>query len=166
MNNLIDEQNLLEYSDASILAEIWKTVRRYEVIRTLDIGSFSISAQKGFVLLTGHVSKKYHRNLIEEIARSIPGVSAIHNNLVVDSDLIIQVAQALSKDERTRSFILPVSCSQGWINLGGVVPKHELQIAAEEIAAQVPSIVPAKDENAKILDFWMPKLIVRRHVVS
>jgi osmotically-inducible protein OsmY len=127
-------------SDGSILAEIWEAVRRYETIRALDMDSFSISVQEGHVLLTGHVSKKYHHDLIEEIAYSMPGVSAVQNKLVVDSDLIIQVAQALSKDERTRSFILPVSCSHVWIRLGGVVPRRGLQIAAEEIAAQVSSV--------------------------
>ena len=133
-------QNSLLYSDDSILAEVWEAVRRYEVIRASDMGSFSISVQEGHVLLTGHVSKKYHRDLIEEIACSMPGVSAVQNKLVVDSDLTIQVAQALSKDERTRHFILPVGCAHGWVRLGGEVPRRELQIAAEEIAAQVPSV--------------------------
>ena len=140
MTNLIINQNSLEYSDDSILAEIWEAVRRYEVIRTLDIGSFSIFVKEGLVLLTGHVSKKYHRDLIEEVACSIPGVYAVQNKLVVDSDLTIQVAQALSKDERTRHFILPVGCAHGWVRLGGVVPRRELQVAAEEITAQVPSV--------------------------
>jgi BON domain len=140
MNNWIDEQNLLEYSDADILAEIWETVRRYEVIRALDMGSFSISVQEGHVLLTGHVSKKYHHDFIEEIAYSIPGVNTVQNKLVVDSDLTIQVAQALAKDERTRHFVLPVGCAHGWIRLGGVVPSHEAQFAAEEIAAQGPFV--------------------------
>ena len=134
------QQNSLVYSDANILAEIWKAVRHYETIRALDMDNFSISVENGFVLLTGHVSKKYHRDLIEEIACTIPGVHAVHNKLVVDSDLIIQVAQALSKDERTHSLILPVGCSHGWVRLGGEVPGRDLKIAAEEIAAQVPSV--------------------------
>ncbi len=140
MTNLITQQNSREYSDDSILAEIWEAVRRYEVIRTLDIGSFSISVQEGFVLLTGYVSRKYHRDLIEEIACSMPGVNSVCNNLVVDLDLTLQVAQAMSKDERIRHFILPVGCSHGWVRLGGEVPSHELQMVAEEIAAQVPSV--------------------------
>lgn len=133
-------QNLTFYYDDGILAEIWEAVRHYEVIRALDAGNFSISVKNGSVLLNGHVSRKYHRNLIEEIACSTPGVSAVQNELVVDSDLTIQVVKALSKDERTRSLILPVSCSHGWVLLGGTVPEHELQTVAEEIAAQVPSV--------------------------
>ena len=134
------DQDLPVYSDDSIQSEIWKKVCQYGEIRALDMDSFSVSVKKGFVLLTGHVSKKYHRDLIAEIAFSMPGVHAVHNNLVVDSDLIIQVAQALSKDERTRSLILPVGCSHGWIRLGGEVPTHELQLVAEDIAGQVPSV--------------------------
>lgn len=133
-------QNSSVYSDDSIQTEIWEAVCRHESIRTFDSGSFSITVKEGFVLLTGHVSRKYHRGLIEEVACSIPGVNAVHNKLVVDSDLIIQVAQALSRDERTRPFVFPVGCSHGWVRVGGVAPRRELQIAAEEIAAQVPSV--------------------------
>jgi len=130
----------LLYSDASILAEIWKAVRQDEVIRAVDMDSSAISVKEGFVLLAGHVSRKYHRELIEEIACSMPGVNAVHNKLVVDSSLTIQVAERLSKDERTRRFIFPVGSAHGWVRLGGVVPRRELQMAAEQIAAQVPFV--------------------------
>jgi osmotically-inducible protein OsmY len=133
-------QNLLYYSDDSIQAEIGSAIRRHDGIRILDGDSFSISVQEGFVLLTGHLSRKFHRDLIEEIACSTPGVNSVHNKLVVDSDLTIQVAERLSRDERTRHFIFPVGCAHGWIRLGGVVPKRKLQMAAEEIAAQVPFV--------------------------
>ena len=131
--------NLLLYSDISILADIRKAVRQQAGILALDIDSFSISVKDGFVLLTGHLSRS-HRNLIEHIACSIPGVNGVHNNLVADSNLTIQVAERLSRDERTRRFIFPVGCAYGWVRLGGVVPRRELQMAAEEIAAQVPFV--------------------------
>jgi len=134
------QQNSLVYSDANILAEIWKAVRHYETIRALDMDNFSISVENGLVLLTGHVSKKYHRELIEEIAYSMPGVKTVHSKLVIDSDLIHQVVERLSKDERTRPLILPVGCSHGWVRLGGEVPGRDLQKVAEEIAAQEPFV--------------------------
>ncbi|HSL44501.1 MAG TPA: BON domain-containing protein [Anaerolineales bacterium] len=134
------KQNLILYSDARIPAEIWKAARQHDGIRALDIDSFSVSVQDSFVLLTGHLSRKSHRDLIEEIACSTPGVNAVHNNLVVDSDLTIQVAERLSMDERTRRFIFPVGSAHGWVRLGGVVPRRELQMAAEQIAAQVPFV--------------------------
>jgi osmotically-inducible protein OsmY len=140
MISLQTKQNRLSYSDAGIQAEIWKAVRQDDGIRAVDMGSFSVSVKEGFVLLAGHVSKTYHRELIEEAACSIPGLNAVHNNLIVDSNLTIQVAERLSRDERTRLFIFPVGSAHGWVRLGGVVPRRELQRVAEEIAAQEPSV--------------------------
>jgi osmotically-inducible protein OsmY len=140
MITLQTKQHWLFNSDASILAEIWKVARQHDGIRALDIGSFSVSVREGLVFLTGHLSKKHHRELMEEIACSTPGVNEVRNNLVVDSELTIQVAERLSKDERTCCFIFPVGSAHGWVRLGGVVPRRELQMAAEEIAAQVPSV--------------------------
>jgi osmotically-inducible protein OsmY len=140
MITLQAKQKFLFYSDANILAEIWKAVRQDDGILALDIDSFSVSVKDGFVSLTGHLCQAYHRKIIERIACSMPGVNGVQNNLVVDSDLTIQVAERLCKDERTRRFIFPVGCAHGWVRLGGVVPRRELQIATEEIAAQVPSV--------------------------
>jgi osmotically-inducible protein OsmY len=140
MISLRTRQNTLFYSDAGIQAEIWKAARQHDGIHALDIDSLSVSVKDGFVLLTGHLSRKYHRDLMEEIACSTPGVNGVQNNLVLDSDLTIQVAEGLSMDERTRRFIFPVGTAHGWVRLGGVVPRRELQMAAEKIAAQVPSV--------------------------
>jgi osmotically-inducible protein OsmY len=140
MISLQTRQNWLLYSDADILTKIWKAVRQDDQIRALDMGSFSVSMNGGLVLLTGHLSKKYHRERIEAIACSVPGVHAVQNNLVADSELTIQVVERLSKDERTHQFIFPVGSAHGWVRLGGVVPRRALQRAAEEIAAEVPSV--------------------------
>ncbi len=140
MITLNTEQNLLLYSDASILAEIWKSARQDDGIRALDIDSFAVSVKERCVLLSGHVSKTYHRELIEEFACSLPGVRAVQNDLVPDSDLAIQVAASLTRDERTHHFIFPVGSAHGWVRVGGVVSRRELQMAVEEIAAQVPFV--------------------------
>jgi sporulation protein YlmC with PRC-barrel domain len=74
------------------------------------------------------------------MVRSTPGVNAVQNNLVVDSELDIQVAQALTRDMRTRPLILPVGSYHGWVRLGGTVPSRELRSAAEAVATQVPAV--------------------------
>lgn len=151
------EPNAVVHPDNSILAEIWDAIWKHESIRSLDIDSVSILVKDGIVFLTGHLCRASNRKLIEDIAHSMPGVLAVDNRLVVDNDLIIQVAQVLSRDERTRPFVLPVGCSHGWIHLGGEVPTCELQIAAEEIAGQTPfvrgvlSLPRVIGENAEIV---------------
>jgi osmotically-inducible protein OsmY len=134
------KQNLIIDSDDNSLAEIWNRVARHGELRAIDADSFSVSVQDGVVWLTGHVTTQDHRKFIEAIACSVPSVNTVHNKLVVDSDLTIHVAEKLSKAERTRHFIFPVGCAHGWVRIGGVVPRRELQLAVEEIAAQVPFV--------------------------
>lgn len=140
MVTMESELDTVVYSDDNIQAEIWDAIWKRESIRYMDMDSFSVLVKDGIVFLTGHLSKAPNRKLIEDIAHTMPGVIAVDNRLVVDHDLTIQVAQALCTDERTRSFVLPVNCSHGWVHLGGKVPTHELQILAEEIAGQPPFV--------------------------
>jgi len=130
----------MERSDDSILGDIWQALWKEEIIQSIDIHDFSVDVENGEACLSGHVSGDSNQQQIEEIARSVPGVIAVHNHIVADHDLIIQVAQALGKDERTGPFRLPVRCYHGWVEITGVVPSHTLQCAAEEIAASVPAV--------------------------
>lgn len=131
--------NYLQTND-SILAEIEDSLWKDDALRTLDMNSLSIEVKNGEVFLFGHLAQENHLLWIERIFNSMEGVVAIHNNLVMDQALVIQVAQALARDERTRPFILPVDASRGWINLGGEVPTRELQQVAEKVAAGVPDV--------------------------
>ena len=140
MVTLKSKPDLIFRYDNSILVEIWDLLWKYDVIRSIDINSFSVSVEDGVVSLTGHLCRASNRRLIEYIARSVPDVAAVNNKLVVDDELTMQVAQALGRDERTRPFVLPVGCSHGWVHLGGEVPTREIQLVAEEVAGQVPSV--------------------------
>jgi osmotically-inducible protein OsmY len=104
------------------------------------MGCLSVEIKGGEVYLDGHLAQENNLLRIENIVHSIMGIVAVHNNLVTDCELIIQVAQALARDERTRPYILPVNASHGWIQLGGEVPTRELQHVAEKVAAGVPGV--------------------------
>ena len=140
MVTLKSKPDLIVRPDNSILFEIWDKLWKCDVIRSVDINSFSVSVVNGVVLLTGHLSRASNRRLIEDIAHAVPNVIAVNNKLVTDDELSLQVAQALGRDEQTRQFILPVVCSHGWVYLRGEVPTRELQFVAEKIAGQVPSV--------------------------
>ena len=140
MVTLKSKPDLIVRPDNSILFEIWDKLWKCDVIRSVDINSFSVSVVNGVVLLTGHLSRASNRRLIEDIAHAVPDVIAVNNKLVTDDELSLQVAQALGRDERTRPFVLPVGCSHGWVHLGGEVPTREIQLVAEEVAGQVASV--------------------------
>lgn len=126
--------------DEEILEDIWQAVRKEETIRVIDSHDISVDVESGQVCLSGHVTKDNNNHRIEEIAWSIPGVVAVHNHLVTDHDLSIQVAEALGNNRHTRPFVLLVSCFHGWVGLGGTVPNRDIQHVAEAAAASVPAV--------------------------
>ncbi len=126
--------------DEAILQHIWQELWMDDTIRDIDIHDISVDFENGQVCLSGHVSKDTNQKRIEEIARSAPGVNVVHNHLVSDHDLRIQVAEALGDNERTCLFILSVYSSHGWIELGGTVPNRDIQLLAEATAANVPEV--------------------------
>jgi osmotically-inducible protein OsmY len=133
-------RNPIHRADTEIREDIWQALWQEEPIRSIDIYDISVAVEGGQVCLSGHVSKDLHNQRIEAITWSIPGVVAVHNHLVSDTDLSLQVAQALVNDERTRPFVLPVFCDHGWVKLGGSVPNREIQHIAEARAASVPTV--------------------------
>jgi osmotically-inducible protein OsmY len=135
---VVEVHNRLRTNDG-ILAEIWAALWKEDAIRSLDLGSLSIAVKDGEVYLYGHLAQQNNLSSIENIAQSVAGVVAVHNYLVTDRELVRQVTQALARDDRTRSFILPVNASHGWIYLGGEVPTRDLQHVAEKVAAGVSS---------------------------
>jgi hypothetical protein len=120
------------------LAELWQALWRVDTIRYLDLTNLSMSMEAGELLLEGHLASDTSRGRIRAIARDVPGVQVVHDHLVLDRDLAVEVAQALGGDERTSPFVLPVGCDHGWIRVGGAVPDRQVQLAAEAVAAQVP----------------------------
>jgi len=131
---------LLSRQDDCLWADIWEALWKEETLRLLDLDSLTVTVRGGAVTLTGHLSKEQNRQLIEDVVRSMPGVVALQNSLVIDHDLAIQVAGALAKENRTCAFNLRVTASHGWICLDGEVPNRELQSVAEEVAGRVPCV--------------------------
>jgi osmotically-inducible protein OsmY len=127
-------------TDDGILADIWDALWKEDAIRSLDLGSLSVEVKGGEAYLDGHLAQENNLLRIENIVHSTMGIVAVHNNLVTDRELIIQVDQALARDERTRPYILPVNASHGWISLGGEVPIRELQHVAEKVAGEVSGV--------------------------
>ena len=127
-------------TDETIQDEIWRSLWNEETIQSIDVNDISVNVENGQVCFFGHVLKDYIYQRIEEITKSIPGVVAVHNHLVTDPDLSIQVAQALRNYETTRHLLLQVYSNNGWVELVGSVPNRELQSAAEATAARVPAV--------------------------
>ena len=127
-------------SDAAIEQDIWSRLWQEDTIRSLDFHSILVEVENGHALICGHVGKDFHRRRMEEIIASVPGVSAISNCIVSDHELAVNIAQALSRDERTRKYFLNVSANHGWVTLIGEVPTIDAFEAVEEVLSRVPDV--------------------------
>jgi osmotically-inducible protein OsmY len=141
MNNQVeDTANCEPRPKGTILEEIWSKLWQVDTIRFLDLDHINYEVNDSEVLLTGHLSKSSHLDLVEVLVQEIRGVRAVRNELVVDRDLTLEVAHALAVDPRTRPFRIQVGATHGWIHLNGEVPSEEDCMAVEEVAACVPQV--------------------------
>jgi hypothetical protein len=109
-------------------------------LRNTDYKQIGISVEDGIVWLRGHVVTFTNKRNAEEAARSIPGVLNVENNLVVDDDLVLEVAQALGKNEVARSERIAVGAHNGFVTLNGHVDSAAVRESAGVIAASVPQV--------------------------
>jgi osmotically-inducible protein OsmY len=126
--------------DADILAEINDRLWQDEATRAMERSNVAVRIRSGRVFLAGHVTNQRDLQLVADLVGSIPGVQAIHNALVADQDLVVEVAQALAADARTRPAIIRVGASHGWIQMAGEVPDEATRRTAEEVAASVARV--------------------------
>lgn len=140
MTTLNTNQDSTVRPDESLRAEILEALWRRPEIRWLDIDSITVIVRQGVVTLSGHINKESNFHLISGIVESISGVIRVDNQLVVDRELTLRIAQALAEEARTKSLILPVGTVHGWVRFGGEVPTHEHQIVVEEVTAKVPGV--------------------------
>jgi osmotically-inducible protein OsmY len=125
-------------SDFAIEEDIWSRLWQEDTVRTLDFNSVLVEVNGGKVVIGGHVGKDSNRQRIEEIVASVPGVVAADNQIVSDQELTIKIAQALSADERTRSYFLSITCMHGWVTIIGEMPSLAAREVVEEIVSGLP----------------------------
>jgi osmotically-inducible protein OsmY len=136
---IVEVHNRLR-TDDGLLADIWDALWKVDTFRFLNLGSLTIQVKSGEVYLYGYLAQENNLPVIENIVRSVTGVVAVHSHLIFDRELIIQVAQALARDERTRPYILPVDAFHGWVHVGGEVPTYELQQVVEKVTGGVSGV--------------------------
>ncbi len=150
-----DLENLPDYcSDEVLGAAADNVLWSDEILRNTDYKEIGISAEDGVVSLRGHVVTSRNKRKAEDATRSVPGVLGLVNDLVVDQDLVLDVAQALGKNELTRSERISVGVQNGFITLKGYVDSATIRNAAETIAASVPQV------RGVINDLQAPNVII------
>lgn len=128
------------YSDEALGTAVDSALWSDRILRNTDYKQIAIAVQAGIVWLRGHVVTTTNKRNAEQAARSVPGVLGVENDLVVDDDLVFEVAQALGKHDLTRTKWIAVGARNGFITLNGEVSSASIRDAAEAIAASIPQV--------------------------
>jgi hyperosmotically inducible protein len=147
MSTYVDRANGRTPRDVELEEAAREALVRYGTLRIWG-HSVEIKASDGTVTLDGHVRTVTSKETAERLIRVVPGVKGVKNNLFVDTDLEIAVAQALARDPRTVNGFpgILVGCAFGKVFLKGNVALQEIKKAAGEIAMQVPGVREVTNE--------------------
>src|SRR4030066_2082002 len=84
-----------------ILSDIWDALRKEETISSLDLSGLSIKVQNGEVYLEGY-RKEENQPLVESTIHSVVGVVEVHNHLRTDDGILVDIWDALWKEDAIR----------------------------------------------------------------
>jgi osmotically-inducible protein OsmY len=126
-------------ADPELEEEVRQALWDYPRLR-IDLSAVTVHAQCNDVWLLGHVSSDINRRLIEDLARAVPGVRNVHNEVIADTDLAVAIAVALAKHEETRGLPIGVYPTLGEVYLRGLVRTEQAKQVAEQVALDIPGI--------------------------
>jgi osmotically-inducible protein OsmY len=107
----------------------------------------AVSERAGLVTLRGTVRSFHQRRVAAEIADSVPGVSAVADQLLVDPrdharDNQVRGAalQALMSDEDVPADRIEITVADGWLTLTGEVKRQRESTAAFDAVSKVAGV--------------------------
>jgi osmotically-inducible protein OsmY len=114
----------------------------------LPAETMHVTASDGTVTLRGRVDFAYQRDVAEAVARRVPGVSQLRNELDVwtalsPNQVLEQVTGAMDDDRADR---LTVTARDNVVTLSGTVRSAADRDAAVAAAADVPFVARVEDE--------------------
>ncbi|MBI5303514.1 MAG: BON domain-containing protein [Chloroflexi bacterium] len=112
----------------------------------------AVETRDGTVTLAGVVRTRATSQIAEQLARGVPGVTRVVNQLVADDAVEIALAGALANDTRTQGGFpgIQVGVVFGVAYLKGLARNQTLKDAAAEIAGKVLGVQHVSDEIAVV----------------
>lgn len=130
-----------------LIRAVHKALHRYDPIRSSD-SPIDVTGSDDTVTLTGVVRSRTMKVMAETLARRVPGVTNVRNQLLTDTDIETAVALELAMQDglrqadsavRVKSILGTVYLS-GDIAAGSVGDAEELKKLAESVAKDVPGV--------------------------
>jgi osmotically-inducible protein OsmY len=107
----------------------------------------AVSEQEGTVTLRGSVRSLHQRLAAVEVAKSVPGVREVSDELSIDlldrwedDELHGAALQALTASDGVPDGRIQVSAAEGWVTLKGTVKQQSESDAAFEAVRRLPGV--------------------------
>ena len=127
-------------ADSALVDEIYHALWKDDVLRAIEYDQFDVHVKNGVIHLTGHIVNTSSQNRIMKAIRTVPGILVIHNHLVLDEKLTLEVATSLGRLEHMYDCKFFTGASHGILSLNGVVSSDEVEKLAEKCAAGIPNV--------------------------
>ncbi|WP_376792278.1 BON domain-containing protein [Thermoflexus sp.] len=127
--------------DATLRAKVEERLYRYDPLR-VNFHLIRVEARDGRVILDGVVPSTAMKRMAETIARSIPGVREVQNDLRSDPEIEAELGLRLAADpdlSPPQARVLATSV-QGDVTLAGWVPSEEARQRAEQIVRSIRGV--------------------------
>jgi osmotically-inducible protein OsmY len=138
-------EHLVQDLAANVEQALWADDR----LRSTDSLIQATADASGAVTLTGHVRGDLLKYLAGRIATRVTGVTAVHNQLVADTDLENDIAIALAMDPTVQTYtnelmikvILGVAQLAGTISAADMTAAEAARSQAERLARATPGVL-------------------------
>jgi osmotically-inducible protein OsmY len=127
-------------SDRRIFLSLRKRLWEYEALRATR-PELDLEVRHGAVRLRGRVRTLAMKEIAGYLLAREEGVGTVQNELISDTEVIRDVADALALDEQLAPLCLVVDARAGIVTLSGELPEPALEQRAVDVAAAVPSAV-------------------------
>ncbi len=139
-------------SDKRLFMELRRRLWEYEPLRATRM-PFELDVTHGTVRLSGRVRTRAMKEIAGYICQRIDGVGVVRNDLVSDTEVVRQVADALAVEPDLARLCLRVDARDGVATLSGELPNADIEQRALDAARLAPGVGEVVSE-----------LVVRRRI--
>ena len=129
-----------QQTDAAIKDIVMRALWDDDVLRAVDYHEIDVHVKNGVLYLSGHIMSSSSQGRINNAISSIPGISKIQNNLVLDDNLTLDVASSLAELEYAQDCKFFIGTAHGVVSVNGIVKNENIKLLAEKRISDHPSV--------------------------
>jgi len=127
-------------TDVALKESIYHAFWKDHVLRAIEYEEIDVFVKNGVVYLNGHIVNATNQSRVMKTMQTIPGISRIENDLVLDDKLTLEIATSLGKLEHIYDCKFFTGTSHGVVSLNGSVSTEDVKLLAEQCASSNPNV--------------------------